>query len=88
MITMSMKSPYTINEALFVIHDGANSTVVMPEPREVARLEHYYNDVYKLLLAKLVNFDRVISVKPNESEQLIALVRELITVKTLLVSEK
>lgn len=47
-------------------------------------LERYYNDVYKLLLAKLTDFDRTTVVTNTNSARLEALVRELIKVKALL----
>ena len=90
---------YSIPEIAFVVHDAPlsspynNATDVqekigqrkMKQKKAITgSLGQYYNDVYKLLLAKLTDFDRAAVVANSDSTRLEALVRELIKVKSLL----
>lgn len=90
---------YSIPEIALVVHDAPlsspyNHATDVQEKIEqqkmkqkkviTSSLERYYNDVYKLLLAKLTDFDRAAVVTNTDSTRLEALIRELIKVKSLL----
>ena len=86
MLTKTLTAtPYVINEPFLVVRDAPRA----PSPAkvsvaDVSVMEQYYNDVYKLLLARLVNFDRASVVTEKDGQTLKALVAELIKVKSLL----
>ncbi len=90
----TLKSPYVISKPLFLIRDSErdvkikHTTISRTESKTISILEQYYNDVYKLLLARLVRFDQASNVLTAESERLESLVHELIKIKSLLVAKK
>ena len=82
-------SPYRISEEYFFVRDGIGKRFkkISERSQTASVLERYYNDIYKLLLAKLVDFDRVSVVTTLDSVQLESIVQELIKVKSLLTTE-
>jgi len=71
-----MATPYLIREPLLVLRDMPRAPVDV--------LEQYYNDVFKLLLGKLIDFDRASVLSIDEGKKLQALLTELIKVRAQL----
>ncbi|GEM_PF-4794263 len=90
MITKTLTvTPYIIREPLFVVRDAPRKAAEVNEnvSRQIPAasvLERYYDDVFKLLLAKLVDFDRVSAPAVDEGKKLQALVAELVKVRSQL----
>ncbi len=75
---MLQTNEYVLATVISLLRDGK-------VPLEKAKvLELYFNDLYKLLLRKLADFDCQVKVGEEETKKLRALLEELITVKTLI----
>lgn len=75
---MLQTNEYVLATVISLLRDGK-------VPLEKAKvLELYFNDLYKLLLRKLADFDCQVKVSEEETKKLKALLEELITVKTLI----
>lgn len=72
---------YSIADALAVIHDAPRVTDATHDQNI---LEVYFNDIYKLLLAKLAKFESAAEVTEIETKKLQQLLSELIHIKGLL----
>lgn len=72
---------YTLSDALAVIHDAPR---VHNAEHDQNILEVYFNDIYKLLLAKLAKFESASEVSEVETKKLQQLLSELINIKGLL----
>jgi hypothetical protein len=74
---MLQTNEYVLATVISLLRDGK----VPAEKSKV--LELYFNDLYKLLLRKLADFDCQPKVGEEESKKLRSLLEELITVKTM-----
>lgn len=77
---------YTIPKITFIVQD--TPPIADDWNASANLLERYYNDVYKLLFAELINFDRAQNVVRSDDLRLESLVRELVKVKSLLETEE
>lgn len=69
---------YVLATVISLLRDGK-------VPAEKSRvLELYFNDLYKLLLRKLADFDCQVKVGEEEAKKLRSLLEELIVVKTMI----
>ena len=75
---MLQTNEYVLATVISLLRDGK----VPAEKSKV--LELYFNDLYKLLLRKLADFDCQVKVGEDETKKLRSLLEELITVKTLI----
>jgi uncharacterized protein with PIN domain len=72
---------YVISDLVMLLHD---------EPQEKGEekteiLEAYFNDIYKLFLAKLARFEAAPTIEEKDKKKLRSLLDEMINVKSLLV---
>lgn len=75
---MLQTNEYVLATVISLLRDGK-------VPAEKSRvLELYFNDLYKLLLRKLADFDCQVKVGEAETTKLRSLLEELITVKTMI----
>jgi len=74
---MIQTNEYVLATVVSLLRDGR----VPAEKSKV--LEMYFNDLYKLLLRKLADFDCQVKVGEEEAKKLRSLLEELIAVKTM-----
>jgi len=73
---------YVISNLVQILHD---TPPVKGEEGKTKILEAYFNDIYKLFLAKLAKFEAATAVADNDKIKLRSLLDEMINVKLLLV---
>lgn len=76
---MLQTNEYVLATVISLLRDGK----VPAEKTKV--LELYFNDLYKLLLRKLADFDCQVKVGEEDTKKLRSLLEEIITVKTMIV---
>lgn len=81
---------YTIRTLVSLLHDAPPVASAFPEaehdrPKNSRILEMYFNDLYKLFVAKLAKFESAPSLTTDDKQKLRSVLEELFNVKTLLV---
>lgn len=75
---MLQTNEYVLATVISLLRDGK-----VPAERSKV-LELYFNDLYKMLLRKLADFDCQVKVDEEDAKKLRSLLEELITVKSLI----
>ena len=79
---LQVHQKYIISDLVHLLHDNPSSK---GEEGKTKILEAYYNDIYKLFLARIAKFEAATTVTDGDKVKLRSLLDELINVKMLLV---